>query len=68
MAAGRTQPISTVSSGARAASLGGTRRDLGLDLARAFAVLSLLIPFGYWLQLIPVSWKFWIPQTDTAWS
>ena len=63
MAAGRTQPIPTVSSGARAASLGGTRRDLGLDLARAFAVLSLLIPFGYWLQLIPVSWKFWIPQT-----
>ena len=62
MAAGRTQPIPTVS-GARAASLGGTRRDLGLDLARAFAVLSLLIPFGYWLQLIPVSWKFWIPQT-----
>ena len=40
MAAGRTQPIPTVSSGARAASLGGTRRDLGLDLARAFAVLS----------------------------
>ena len=63
MAAGRTQPIPTVSSGARAASLGGTRRDLGLDLARAFAVLSLLIPFGYWLQLIPVSWTFWIPQT-----
>ena len=63
MAAGRTQPIPTVSSGVRAASLGGTRRDLGLDLARAFAVLSLLIPFGYWLQLIPVSWKFWIPQT-----
>ena len=63
MAAGRTQPIPTVSSGARAASLGGTRRDLGLDLARAFAVLSLRIPFGYWLQLIPVSWKFWIPQT-----
>ncbi len=64
MAAGRTQPIPTVSSGARAASLGGTRRDLGLDLRRAFAVLSLLIPFGYWLQTsIPVSWKFWIPQT-----
>ena len=47
------QPIPTVSSGARRL-LGGTRRDLGLDLARAFAVLSLLIPFGYWLQLIPV--------------
>lgn len=64
MAATRTASTSTRGGGAslRAASLGGTRRDLGLDLARAYAVLSLLIPFGYWLQLIPVSWKSWVPQ------
>lgn len=28
-------------------------------------MLTLLIAFGYWLQLIPVSWRFWVPQLVT---
>lgn len=63
--AARTTAPTTSGSTLRAASLGGTRRDLGLDLARAYAVLTLLIAFGYWLQLIPVSWRFWVPQLVT---
>ena len=55
MAARTTAPTTSGGPALRAASLGGTRRDLGLDLARAYAVLTLLIAFGYWLQLIPVS-------------
>lgn len=65
MAARTTAPTTSGGSTLRAASLGGTRRDLGLDLARAYAVLTLLIAFGYWLQLIPVSWRFWVPQLVT---
>lgn len=65
MAARTTAPATSGGSTLRAASLGGTRRDLGLDLARAYAVLTLLIAFGYWLQLIPVSWRFWVPQLVT---
>lgn len=65
MAARTTASTTSGGSPLRAASLGGTRRDLGLDLARAYAVLTLLIAFGYWLQLIPVSWRFWVPQLVT---
>lgn len=65
MAARTTASTTSGGSTLRAASLGGTRRDLGLDLARAYAVLTLLIAFGYWLQLIPVSWRFWVPQLVT---
>lgn len=65
MAARTTAPTTSGGPALRAASLGGTRRDLGLDLARAYAVLTLLIAFGYWLQLIPVSWRFWVPQLVT---
>ena len=65
MAARSTAPTTSGGSTLRVASLGGTRRDLGLDLARAYAVLTLLIAFGYWLQLIPVSWRFWVPQLVT---
>lgn len=65
MAARTTASTTSGGSPLRAASLSGTRRDLGLDLARAYAVLTLLIAFGYWLQLIPVSWRFWVPQLVT---
>lgn len=65
MAARTTASTTSGGSPLRAASLGGTRRDLGLDLARAYAVLTLLIAFGYWLQLVPVSWRFWVPQLVT---
>ena len=58
MAAGRTQPIPTVRQRGTCRLPRRHPTRPRVDLARAFAVLSLLIPFGYWLQLIPVSWSF----------